>query len=339
MNSQVAPNYGRRAVWLVLALGVVSIILALVSGSAENFLTFNITQLLVLGIILALGAILLFLGQFANVSAGTIGSVIIGLGITAMIVSIVLGLGRLASDFLSFDLTQILAIGAVFVVVGLFIRNWLTTTEKVNVPKRIAWTVIVLGIAQLIIGVIASNNGILGFSGIQLVALGVIFVIVGVLLLIFYSGSFESAPQPMAQLRTTPIRSSAPPAPNMPKAAVPPPTPTIIQQAAPTASAPSSAVPPIARASTKRDDLLIIEGIGPKSKEALYKGGITTFEQIANLTPDDLYRIVKIEGGVNLVNDTRTWPKQARLLADGKVKEFEEYVKYLVNSRDTNTKS
>ena len=268
-------------------------------------------------------------------SAGTIGSVIIGLGITAMIVSIVLGLGRLASNFLSFDLTQILAVGAVFVIVGLIVRNWLASTEKINVPRRIAWTIIVLGVAQIIVGVIASNNGILGFSGIQLVSLGVIFVIVGVLLLIFFSGSVDTAPQPMAQMRTTPSDHPHPPRP-IPKANVPPPTPTIIQQAAPTA--PASAVPPIVRSSSKRDDLLIIEGIGPKSKEALYKGGITTFEQIANLSPDDLYRIVKIEGGVNLVNDTKTWPKQARLLADGKVKEFEEYVKYLVNSRDGNAK-
>ncbi|MBA3873815.1 MAG: hypothetical protein ABI970_10015, partial [Chloroflexota bacterium] len=60
MSSQVAPNYGRRAVWLVLALGAISVILALVSGSTENFLTFNITQLLVLGVILLVGAVLLF---------------------------------------------------------------------------------------------------------------------------------------------------------------------------------------------------------------------------------------------------------------------------------------
>ncbi len=275
MNSQVAPNYGRRAVWLLLALGAVSIILAVVSGSAENFLTFNITQLLVLGIILAIGAVLLFLGQFANVSAGTIGSVIIGLGITAMIVSIVLGLGRLASDFLSFDLTQILAIGAVFVVVGLIVRNWLASTDKINVPSRIAWTVIVLGAIQIIVGIIANSSGLLGFSGIQLVSLGVIFVIVGILLLIFFSGSYEPVPQPMAQPRTTPIRSSAPPAPSMPKATVPPPAPTVTTQAMPVAAAAAAA--PVVRASTKRDDLLIIEGIGPKSKEALYKGGITSF--------------------------------------------------------------
>lgn len=336
MNSQVAPNYGRRAVWLILALGAVSIILALVSGSTENFLTFNMTQLLVLGIILLIGAVLLFFNQFANVAAGTMGSVIIGLGITAMIVSIVLGLGRLASDFLSFDLSQILALGAVFVVVGLIVRNWLASTDRINVPQRIGWLVIVLGAVGIIAGLVTNSISLLGFSGVQLLALGVVFAIVGVLILIFYNVNIEPASQPMAQLRTTPVRSSAPPAPSMPKAAAPPTHTVVTTQAVPSAA---PAPTPVVRATTKRDDLLIIEGIGPKSKEALYKGGITSFEQIANLTPDDLYRIVKIEGGVNLVSDTKTWPKQARLLADGKVKEFEEYVKYLVNSRDTGNKS
>jgi predicted flap endonuclease-1-like 5' DNA nuclease len=336
MNSQVAPNYGRRAVWLILALGAVSIILALVSGSTANFLTFNVNQLLVLGIILVLGAILLFFGQFANVSANTIGTVIIGIGITAMIVSIVLGLGRLASDFLSFDLSQVLALGGVFVVVGLIVRNWLASTERVNVPQRIAWIVIILGAVGIVVGLIANSISVLGFSAVQLIALGVIFVIVGILLLIFFSGDVDPAPKPMAQPRTAQVRSSAPPAPNMPKAAVPPTT----QQVVTTQAVPAAAPAPTMRVTTpKRDDLLIIEGIGPKSKEALYKAGVTSFEQIANLTPDDLHRIIKIEGGVNLVSDTKTWPKQARLLADGKMKDFEEYVKYLVNSRDPNSKS
>ena len=124
----------------------------------------------------------------------------------------------------------------------------------------------------------------------------------------------------------------------MPKAVVPPTHTVVTTQVVPPAPAPTPTIP-VARATTKRDDLLIIEGIGPKSKEALYKAGITSFEQIANLSPDDLYRIIKIEGGVNLVSDTKTWPKQARLLADGKIKEFEEYVKVLVNSRDPNNKS
>jgi len=337
MNSQVAPNYGRRAVWLILALGAVSIILAVVSGSAENFLTFNLTQLLVLGIILVLGAILLFFNQFANISAGTIGGVIIGLGITAMIVSIVLGLGRLASDFLSFDLSQVLALGAIFVVVGLIVRNWLSSTDRINVPQRIGWIVILLGAVGIIGGLVANSINLLGFSAVQLLALGVIFAIVGILILIFFNANIDPAPQPMAQPRTTPIRSSAPSAPSMPNAAVAPTHTVVTTQAVP--ATPSTAPAPAAQSTPKHDDLLIIEGIGPKTKVALYKAGITSFEQIANLTPDDLYRIVKIEGGVNLVSDTKTWPKQARLLADGKIKEFEEYVKYLVSSRDPNSKS
>ncbi len=55
------------------------------------------------------------------------------------------------------------------------------------------------------------------------------------------------------------------------------------------------------------------------------------------MSAQDLTRVVK-EGGVNLINDATTWPKQAQLLADGKMKEFEEYVRVLVNSRDPNQK-
>lgn len=336
MNAQSTPNYARRAMLLILALGAVGVILALVSGSAGNVLTFNITQLLVLGVILVAGAVLLFFGQFATVSPGTIGSVIIGIGITAMIVAIVLGLGRLASDFLSFDLTQILVLGGVFVLVGFIVRNWLGTNSTGNTPRRIAWLVIALGVVGIVAGLVANSITIVNFSGLQLLALGVVFAVIGVLLLIFFSGDVDSAPQPMVHPRAQPLRSSAPPAPPMPKASAAP-APTVTTPVAPPVV--NTAVPPVARAASKRDDLLIIEGIGPKSKEALHKAGITTFEQVANLTPDDLYRIIKIEGGVNLVNDTKTWPKQARLLADGKVKEFEEYVKYLVNSRDLNAKN
>jgi predicted flap endonuclease-1-like 5' DNA nuclease len=93
-----------------------------------------------------------------------------------------------------------------------------------------------------------------------------------------------------------------------------------------------------AAAPAQRDDLIIIEGIGPKSQEALFKAGITTFKQVAEMSPKDLERIVKTEGGVNLVNDPATWPQQAKLLAEGRRQEFDELVKRLVNSRDKGKK-
>lgn len=75
------------------------------------------------------------------------------------------------------------------------------------------------------------------------------------------------------------------------------------------------------------DDLLIIEGIGPKVKDALTRAGITTFAQVAGMTPDELHRVVKIEAGVKIVDGaTRSWPQQARLLAEGRLAEFKRLV-------------
>jgi predicted flap endonuclease-1-like 5' DNA nuclease len=134
----------------------------------------------------------------------------------------------------------------------------------------------------------------------------------------------------MAQPRAMP---TAPKAPPMPGAEAQVARAEAAVRAVP--AAPMSAAPP---APDKKDDLTVIEGIGPKSAEALYKAGIFTFQQVASLTPDQLEEIVKVRGGVNLVNDAKSWPKQARLLADGKMKEFEEYTRYLINSRDPDKK-
>ncbi len=64
------------------------------------------------------------------------------------------------------------------------------------------------------------------------------------------------------------------------------------------------------------DDLTLIEGIGPKSAAALRDAGITTFAQVAAMTPEQLEQIVR-ERGVRLVGSTASWPEQARLAAAG----------------------
>ena len=80
--------------------------------------------------------------------------------------------------------------------------------------------------------------------------------------------------------------------------------------------------------------------IGSESQSLCVRNGSTLADRRPGfLALEPPFRIIKIEGGVNLVSDTKTWPKQARLLADGKIKEFEEYVKVLVNSRDPDSKS
>lgn len=114
----------------------------------------------------------------------------------------------------------------------------------------------------------------------------------------------------------------------------------------PTKAAPAKAAVAVAEAparsakpqstSGERDKLTTIEGIGPKVQEALYNAGITTFAQLATLSGDDLTRIVKVEGGVRIVGDAATWPKQARYLVDGDTDGLKAYQDRLVGGREVN---
>lgn len=84
------------------------------------------------------------------------------------------------------------------------------------------------------------------------------------------------------------------------------------------------------------DDLQRIEGIGPKVKKALYDAGINTFAQLAALSGEELTRIVKTEGRVNIVGDAATWPKQAQLIVDGDEEGLKVYQDRLVGGREPN---
>ena len=91
-------------------------------------------------------------------------------------------------------------------------------------------------------------------------------------------------------------------------------------------SAPKAAEPP---KPSEPDDLTLIEGIGPKSAQALVESGVTSFAQMAQMSPEELERIVK-EKKVRLVGSTETWPMQARLAAEGKFSELEALQKRII---------
>lgn len=82
------------------------------------------------------------------------------------------------------------------------------------------------------------------------------------------------------------------------------------------------------------DNLTVIEGIGPKTQAALNQSGITTFAQIANMSADELYQIVKVESNVQIVGDAATWPKQAQFLVDGDAEGLRAYQDRLVGGRE-----
>jgi predicted flap endonuclease-1-like 5' DNA nuclease len=77
-------------------------------------------------------------------------------------------------------------------------------------------------------------------------------------------------------------------------------------------------------------NLTLIEGIGPRTTEVLHKAGVTTFAQIAAMTPEALHHIVQVEAGIPLLDRaTNSWPKQAQLLVDGDVDGFYAYTEFL----------
>lgn len=71
----------------------------------------------------------------------------------------------------------------------------------------------------------------------------------------------------------------------------------------------------------KKDDLGIIEGIGPKIAKAFNKAGITTFKQLAD-TP--VAKLRQLLTDSKFPGDPTTWPDQARLAAAGKMDELKK---------------
>ncbi|GEQ84620.1 50S ribosomal protein L21 [Patiriisocius marinistellae] len=70
--------------------------------------------------------------------------------------------------------------------------------------------------------------------------------------------------------------------------------------------------------STKADDLKKIEGVGPKAAEAMVAAGLDTFAKVAKAKPEAIEAILA-EASSNLAHlVANTWPKQAKLAADGK---------------------
>jgi large subunit ribosomal protein L21 len=72
---------------------------------------------------------------------------------------------------------------------------------------------------------------------------------------------------------------------------------------------------PVAKAAP--DDLVKIEGIGPKINELFIKAGITTFAQLAATPVEKMKEILKSGGNRFVSHDPSTWAEQAALAAKG----------------------
>jgi predicted flap endonuclease-1-like 5' DNA nuclease len=70
--------------------------------------------------------------------------------------------------------------------------------------------------------------------------------------------------------------------------------------------------------STRRDDLKVVEGIGPKIEELLNNCGIYTFDQLANTHPDQIRSILEAAGPRYQIHNPETWPAQSSMAAMGR---------------------
>jgi predicted flap endonuclease-1-like 5' DNA nuclease len=96
---------------------------------------------------------------------------------------------------------------------------------------------------------------------------------------------------------------------------------------------PMMAEPEPMMAEPETDDLLLIEGIGPKIKQVLADAGITTFAALAETDMPTLERIVQEEAGITIAHPD-TWPRQARLAAAGDWDGFQQFVDRLKGGRE-----
>jgi large subunit ribosomal protein L21 len=91
----------------------------------------------------------------------------------------------------------------------------------------------------------------------------------------------------------------------------------VTQPAVPAVPAPVRTEPvAIPSAPAKPDDLVVIEGIGPKISGLLQAAGITTFAQLANTDVSRLKQILA-DAKLSHLADPATWPEQAKLAAAG----------------------
>lgn len=73
----------------------------------------------------------------------------------------------------------------------------------------------------------------------------------------------------------------------------------------------------------EKEDLTKVEGIGKKIEALLYKNKIYNYRQLSKTTIKTLKEILEAGGAKFSMHNPGTWPKQAKLAADGKWEELD----------------
>ena len=95
-----------------------------------------------------------------------------------------------------------------------------------------------------------------------------------------------------------------------------------VTKAAPKKAAPKKTAP---KKSAKADDLRKVEGIGPKIAGIFTEAGIDTFAKLAKTDVEKLKKILTAAGPRYASKNPNSWPKQAKMAAEGKWDELKEW--------------
>jgi predicted flap endonuclease-1-like 5' DNA nuclease len=80
-----------------------------------------------------------------------------------------------------------------------------------------------------------------------------------------------------------------------------------------------------------KDDLKVVQGIGPKISKILINRGITTWKQLSEAPPDTIREYLVQDGGERYrIHNPSTWPDQARLADEGRWDELETFIAGMV---------
>ncbi|MFN4255629.1 MAG: hypothetical protein ACK4Q5_11545 [Saprospiraceae bacterium] len=91
----------------------------------------------------------------------------------------------------------------------------------------------------------------------------------------------------------------------------------------------ADAATPLAATSDVRDNLRIVEGIGPKIEELLFNEGIKTYADLAATSVERIKEILAAAGSRYAMHDPGTWPAQALLAANGEWDNLKAYQGFL----------
>jgi hypothetical protein len=85
--------------------------------------------------------------------------------------------------------------------------------------------------------------------------------------------------------------------------------------------------------SNDKDDLQIIEGVGPAIEKILNKNGIYTYKQVVRLSETEIRSILDAEGPQFKIRTGETWAEQAELARDGKWDQLEDLKDELIDGK------